>query len=67
MFRLDPEYEESEEKYKALKKEILDESSDESGSGSSSGSEEDSDDEEGIIKDFGIINLLTDIYEISMK
>ncbi|XP_047120693.1 pre-mRNA-splicing factor CWC22 homolog [Schistocerca piceifrons] len=40
VFKFDPEYETNEEKYNALKKELLDESSDESGSGSGSESEE---------------------------
>jgi pre-mRNA-splicing factor CWC22 len=48
IFKLDDKYEENEEKYKILKKEILDESdSDESdGSGSSDDDEDDDDDEE---------------------
>lgn len=45
VFKFDPEYETNEEKYNALKKELLDESSDESGS--SSGSEDEEEDSEG--------------------
>ncbi|KAK7111884.1 pre-mRNA-splicing factor CWC22 homolog [Littorina saxatilis] len=47
VFKADDDYQENEEKYKTLKKEILDEgSSDEEGSGQESGSEESSDDED---------------------
>ncbi|KAI1291890.1 Pre-mRNA-splicing factor CWC22 -like protein [Halotydeus destructor] len=55
VFRFDVEFEMSEEKYKAIKKEILDEgSSDEDGSGSDGeGSAEDEEDEE--VKDSGLI------------
>lgn len=55
VFRFDPEYEDSEEKYKAIKKEILDEGS--SGEESGSGEEEErSDEEEEVeVKDSGII------------
>jgi hypothetical protein len=50
VFKFDPNFEEHEEEYKRIKREILDEgSSDEggSGSGSGSGSDDDSSDEEG--------------------
>ncbi|XP_062580722.1 pre-mRNA-splicing factor CWC22 homolog [Saccostrea cucullata] len=47
VFKFDPEYEANEEKYKELKKEILDEGSSDEESGSGSGSESDSDEEEG--------------------
>lgn len=40
MFKFDAEYEPNEEKYNALKKEILDESSDDSGSDSGSDADE---------------------------
>ena len=43
MFKHDPDYEAAEEKYKSIKKELLDDSSSSSGSGSGSGSS-DSDD-----------------------
>ena len=47
VFKHDPEYEVSEEKYQSIKKELLDEDSseDESGSGSDTGSGSDSDEE----------------------
>ena len=47
VFKADPEFLENEEKYKAIRKEILDEDSEDSGSGGESGSsEEDSDEQE---------------------
>ncbi len=52
VFKMDPDYLENEEKYKAIKKEILDEDSDDSDSDEESGeatSSEDSDEEKGII------------------
>lgn len=56
MFKFDPEYEDTEEKYKVLKKEILDEDSSDSeaGSGSSGSSEESESEAEGkiLIKQF---------------
>jgi len=47
IFKFDPNYQENEEKYKAIKTEILGDSDDESGSGSDEDS--DTEDEEGMI------------------
>lgn len=47
VFKVDPEYQANEEKYKELKREILDEGSSDEESGSGSGSESDSESEEG--------------------
>lgn len=45
VFKHDPEYEDNEEKYKAIRAELLEESDSDSGSGSGSGSGSDSDSE----------------------
>lgn len=51
VFKLDPDYEAAEEKYKSIKKELLDDSSSSSGSGSDSSSGSDSDEESEVDSD----------------